>query len=73
MTYKEAKEMFIEISRPFNDYYEMQLAWSCFVDGLCRDRTITLRQYNNWSNPCTIKTFKRFNDKLKVVHYNEKD
>lgn len=65
MTYKEAIEMFIEVSRPYNDYYEMQLAWSCFVDGLCRDKTITLHQYNNWSTPCTVKSFQRFNNKLK--------
>lgn len=51
MTYKEAVEMFIEHSRPCNDYYEMQFAWSCFVDCLCKDKTITLHQYNNWSTP----------------------
>ena len=73
MTRKEAISMFIEHSRPYNDYYEMQFAWSCFVDSLYMDKTITLRQYNNWTKPCTVKSFQKFNDKLKAVHYNEKN
>jgi len=28
------------------DYYKIQLEWSCFIDGLCRDGVITQAQYN---------------------------
>jgi len=26
-------------------------AWNNFTDGLCKDRRITLRQYETWTNP----------------------
>lgn len=28
------------------DYCRVQLEWSCFIDGLCRDGVITQAQYN---------------------------
>lgn len=33
------------------DYCKMQLAWSTFVDSLCKDGTITQRQYDTWLAP----------------------
>ena len=34
-----------------NDYYTVQLEWSCFTDTLCRDGEITLKQYSTWLTP----------------------
>ena len=28
-----------------------RLEWSYYTDSLCKDGEITLRQYENWSNP----------------------
>lgn len=64
MTKKQAIDSFLE-NKPFGDYWEMQLAWACYIDGLNRDGEITDRQRNTWDNPCTPKTFKRFNRKFK--------
>lgn len=64
MTYKKALAVFLCANRPFSDYWEMQLAWSCYVDGLHRDGMITDRQARTWDNPCTPETFKRFNKKF---------
>lgn len=33
------------------DYWTAQLAWSIYVDGLCKDGQITQRQCDNWSTP----------------------
>lgn len=33
------------------DYWTGQLAWSGFVDGLCKAGQITQRQYNTWKTP----------------------
>lgn len=44
----------------FNDYYEMQQAWTFFTDGLARDGEITVRQFENWGNPCKPETFKKW-------------
>lgn len=33
------------------DYWTAQLAWSCYMDNLCRDGWITLKQYETWGNP----------------------
>jgi hypothetical protein len=30
-----------------NDYCKVQLEWSCFIDGLCRDGVISQAQYNS--------------------------
>ena len=64
MTYKQAVDRFVEMCNPFNDYWSMQLAWSTYVDGLCKDRDITQRQYERWCTPCTPETFKKFNHKF---------
>lgn len=34
-----------------NDYYAVQLEWSCFTDMLCRNGDITLKQYSAWLTP----------------------
>ncbi len=34
-----------------DDYCAVQLAWSLFIDGLCRDKLITEKQYASWSFP----------------------
>jgi hypothetical protein len=65
MTKPQAVKLFTDHNRPFNDYWSMQLAWSCFVDGLERDGEITMKQQATWLNPCTPDTFKRFNKKFK--------
>ncbi|MBO7731886.1 MAG: hypothetical protein J6S67_05020 [Methanobrevibacter sp.] len=65
MTFKQAKRDFINVSDSFNDYWEMQFAWSCYIDGLNRDGQITDKQLNNWGNPCTVRSFKRFNKGFK--------
>ncbi len=30
-----------------DDYCKVQFAWSCWIDGLCKNREITQRQYEN--------------------------
>lgn len=64
MTKKEALRQFIEMNKPFNDYWEMQLAWTCYTDGLSKDRQISEKQRTTWDNPCTPETFKKFNKKF---------
>lgn len=59
MKKSEAVKSFVSSSENgFNDYYEMQQAWSFFTDGLCRDGQITLKQFENWGNPTTVEKFK---------------
>ena len=65
MTKPQAVKLFTDYNKPFHDYWTMQLAWSCFVDGLERDGHISMKQQANWDNPCTPETFKRFNKKFK--------
>ena len=33
------------------DYWTIQLMWTEFVDGLCREGRITQKQFDNWSCP----------------------
>ena len=68
MTFGEAKKTFLDIHESFNDYWEMQFAWIVFTDGLCKDKTITQRQFENWGNPCTLEGFKRFNKRFKMIN-----
>lgn len=55
MTYKDAVKNFerqnAELYNERVDYWTGQLAWSEYVDYLCKDGQITSRQYNNWSTP----------------------
>lgn len=45
------KEQYIDLYIKKVDYWTAQLAWSTYVDGLCKDGQITQRQYDNWSTP----------------------
>ena len=63
MTFKDAVRCFAEQNEPFGDYWSMQQAWGFYVDILCRQGSITIKQSNNWGNPCTPETFKRWNNK----------
>lgn len=66
MTQRDAVKMFVS-SAPSNgwgDYWSMQLDWSAFVDGLCRDGEITQRQFDNWGNPCSPETFGRWQRRM---------
>lgn len=64
MTFKQAVKHFVDYNEPFSDYWSMQQEWGFYVDTLCREGTITIKQSNKWTNPCTPETFKRFNKKL---------
>jgi len=52
LTKKEVLRMFREsftISK--TDSIMNRLEWSYYTDSLCKDGKITLKQYENWSNP----------------------
>ena len=61
MTRREALKEFIADSNGWGDYWAMQFDWTCFVDGLCKDKIITDRQWNIWGNPCAPEGFKKWN------------
>lgn len=63
MTFTEAKKDFIRCSSSYNDYWEMQISWESYKDGLCRDGVITQTQFNNWGNPTTPEKFKSWKKK----------
>lgn len=68
MTYKEAVKQFrsenIDLYERGVDYWTAHLAWSTFVDYLCKNGQITERQYNTWATPFTygkpLKVTKRY-------------
>ena len=35
------------------DRLAVQFEWSCFIDSLCRDGEITMKQYESWTFPWT--------------------
>ena len=45
---KEFREFYLI---PNNDIPAKREAWNNFTDSLCKDRIISSRQYNNWTNP----------------------
>ena len=56
MDYRTAVKLFKETHPGFRkgsgiDYWTAQLAWSTWVDMLCKDGEITLKQYSNWPTP----------------------
>lgn len=58
MTKKEAiaifrAEILPEVIRTYGpkDKPAVSEAWNNWTDGLCKDREITLKQYETWSNP----------------------
>lgn len=61
MTQQDAKREFKNNYGTFNDYWEMQEAWTQYVDDLVADGVISETQANKWGNPCTPETFKRWN------------
>lgn len=65
MTFRQAVSNFISVNKPFNDYWQMQYAWTVYVDSLEKDCIITMKQQANWGNPCTPDGFKNFNLKFK--------
>ena len=68
-TFKQAVDSFIDSapSGGWGDYWEMQQDWAAYIDGLCRDGSITQRQYDNFSNPCTPETFDRWQKRNGLV------
>ena len=46
--YGSRKELHKELRQ---DYLAVQFAWECFVDCLCKDREITMQQYESWTFP----------------------
>lgn len=55
MTYRQAVREFKETHKHLwanhVDYWTAQLAWSAYVDGLCKDGVITQKQYDTWATP----------------------
>lgn len=54
LTKKEALSLFREYiapSIPKGDVVWRRTAWNDFTDSLCKDRQITLHQYETWDNP----------------------
>ena len=54
MTYKDAVKEFKQYCMTPNQFYDYGHAfemWSIFVDGLCKDKQITDRQWNTWRTP----------------------
>lgn len=52
MTKAEALKLFREIDNsPKGDAVWRREAWNNFTDALCKDRQITSRQYDTWTNP----------------------
>lgn len=55
MTYREAVKEFKYLASDLFikrvDYWTGQLAWSEYVDGLCKEGRITQKQYSNWATP----------------------
>ena len=55
MTYRQAvmdfKEAYNDLYEKCVDYWTAQMAWSCYVDNLCRNGNITQKQYQTWATP----------------------
>ena len=51
MTKSEALKLFREYDIPSRDKVALREAWNNFTDFLCKDRQITAKQYDTWSNP----------------------
>jgi hypothetical protein len=52
LTKKQVLQMFREIDNsPKGDVVWRREAWNDFTDYLCKDRQITERQYDTWTNP----------------------
>ena len=55
MTYREAvkifRETYSDLYEEGVDYWTAQECWANFTDILCKDGTITGKQYMNWETP----------------------
>jgi hypothetical protein len=57
MNKKDAIKEFNQEIRPYvekqypNDRCALEQAWNDWTDGLCKDRVITMKQYETWDNP----------------------
>lgn len=56
MDYKTAVKRFHEENPEFHkgsgiDYWTAELAWSTWLDGLCKAGEVTQKQWNNWATP----------------------
>lgn len=55
MTYREAVKIFkatyVDLWEEQVDYWTAQECWANFTDILCKDGTITEKQYMNWETP----------------------
>jgi len=55
LTKKQALAEFREMLKQFPELKDDRPAkceaWNNFTDGLCKDRFISLRQYETWTNP----------------------
>jgi len=54
MTKKEALSQFKEFHMPnipSNDKPALRQAWNDYTDYLCKDKQISLKQYETWDNP----------------------
>lgn len=70
MSFQEAVRDFKQ-QGPWNDYYEMQLDWTVYIDGLADDGIITKKQRDNWGNPCTPSSFKKWLNSSIVIKSSE--
>ena len=52
MTKVEALSLFNQVDRsPKGDRVWKRESWSNFTDALCKEGSISMRQYETWSNP----------------------
>lgn len=60
MTKEQASKLFVESHYEDNrnlraalkaDRLAVQFEWSCYIDSLCRDGEITMKQYESWTFP----------------------
>lgn len=63
MNKQDAIQGFVNDNKRFPDYWSMQLAWTCHLDWLFSEYMITEHQRQNWGNPCTPETFKKWSNK----------
>ena len=45
------KQQALRVFKQFYPISRTDLEWSYYTDSLCKDGKITLKQYENWSNP----------------------
>ena len=62
MTFRQGLDDFLSVAPEggWSDYWAMQQDWEFYKDNLCRDRVITQKQADSWSNPCTPETFDKW-------------